>query len=148
MVCNKTPLIMFHIQFSFFDKQEYAAIFAGAGTNPGEKTLEDKFFEKEVCQWTPCTCVCVVHFIIMAYLCGFSIYYVCNTTSPVRVLLHPHNIYIFLFVYGYIFRLQVDLYSLQLFAQPLNRIRTHIVHDNGTMDVVAIQCIPITPVYM
>lgn len=27
--------------------QEYAAIFAGAGTNPGEKTLEDKFFEKE-----------------------------------------------------------------------------------------------------
>jgi len=31
--------------------QEYAAIFAGAGTNPGEKTLEDKFFEKEViCQ--------------------------------------------------------------------------------------------------
>jgi len=27
---------------------EYAAIFAGAGTNPGEKTLEDKFFEKEV----------------------------------------------------------------------------------------------------
>ena len=31
-----------------FCKQEYAAIFAGAGTNPGEKTLEDKFFEKEV----------------------------------------------------------------------------------------------------
>ena len=28
--------------------QEYAAIFSGAGTNPGEKTLEDKFFEKEV----------------------------------------------------------------------------------------------------
>ena len=28
--------------------QEYSAIFAGAGTNPGEKTLEDKFFEKEV----------------------------------------------------------------------------------------------------
>lgn len=27
---------------------EYAAIFAGAGNNPGEKTLEDKFFEKEV----------------------------------------------------------------------------------------------------
>ena len=32
----------------FFILQEYAAIFAGAGTNPGEKTLEDKFFEKEV----------------------------------------------------------------------------------------------------
>ena len=28
--------------------QEYAVIFAGAGTNPGEKTLEDRFFEKEV----------------------------------------------------------------------------------------------------
>ena len=28
--------------------QEYAAIFNGAGTNPGEKTLEDKFFEREV----------------------------------------------------------------------------------------------------
>ena len=25
-------------------------MFAGAGTNPGEKTLEDKFFEKEVSQ--------------------------------------------------------------------------------------------------
>ena len=23
-------------------------MFTGAGTNPGEKTLEDKFFEKEV----------------------------------------------------------------------------------------------------
>lgn len=28
--------------------QEYATIFAGAGNNPGEKSLEDKFFEKEV----------------------------------------------------------------------------------------------------
>lgn len=27
---------------------EYATIFAGAGTNPGEKSLEDKFFEREV----------------------------------------------------------------------------------------------------
>ncbi|GLH09713.1 V-type proton ATPase subunit [Gryllus bimaculatus] len=27
---------------------EYAALFEGAGTNPGEKTLEDKFFEYEV----------------------------------------------------------------------------------------------------
>ena len=27
-------------------------MFAGAGTNPGEKTLEDKFFEKEVCTLT------------------------------------------------------------------------------------------------
>ena len=26
----------------------YPAVFAGAGTNPGEKTLEDKFFMKEV----------------------------------------------------------------------------------------------------
>lgn len=37
-VCDDFPLF----------SQEYAAIFAGAGTNPGEKTLEDKFFEKEV----------------------------------------------------------------------------------------------------
>ena len=28
--------------------QEYAAIFSGAGNDPGEKSLEDKFFEKEV----------------------------------------------------------------------------------------------------
>ncbi|KAL5467391.1 hypothetical protein EMCRGX_G031609 [Ephydatia muelleri] len=27
---------------------EYASIFAGAGNNPGEKTLEDRFFEREV----------------------------------------------------------------------------------------------------
>lgn len=29
--------------------QEYSALFEGAGNNPGEKTLEDKFFEHEVC---------------------------------------------------------------------------------------------------
>lgn len=41
--------MVFHIEVAyFFILQEYAAIFAGAGTNPGEKTLEDKFFEKEV----------------------------------------------------------------------------------------------------
>jgi hypothetical protein len=28
--------------------QEYSALFEGAGNNPGEKTLEDKFFEHEV----------------------------------------------------------------------------------------------------
>ena len=27
---------------------EYAALFDGSGTNPGDKTLEDKFFEHEV----------------------------------------------------------------------------------------------------
>ena len=27
---------------------EYANVFSGAGTNPGEKTLEDKFYEREV----------------------------------------------------------------------------------------------------
>lgn len=27
---------------------EYSALFDGAGTNPGEKTLEDRFFEHEV----------------------------------------------------------------------------------------------------
>lgn len=29
-------------------KQEYSALFEGAGNNPGDKTLEDKFFEHEV----------------------------------------------------------------------------------------------------
>lgn len=28
--------------------KEYAALFDGAGNNPGDKTLEDKFFEREV----------------------------------------------------------------------------------------------------
>ncbi len=28
--------------------QDYKQCFDGAGTNPGEKTLEDKFFEYEV----------------------------------------------------------------------------------------------------
>lgn len=28
--------------------QEYQAIFSSAGTNPGDKTLEDKFYEREV----------------------------------------------------------------------------------------------------
>ena len=29
--------------------QDYKQCFDGAGTNPGEKTLEDKFFEYEAC---------------------------------------------------------------------------------------------------
>ena len=33
---------------SFVIWQEYRALFEGAGNNPGEKTLEDKFFEYEV----------------------------------------------------------------------------------------------------
>ena len=28
--------------------QEYQSLFDGTGTNPGDKTLEDKFFEYEV----------------------------------------------------------------------------------------------------
>ena len=34
--------------FSFLLLQDYKQCFEGAGTNPGEKTLEDKFFEYEV----------------------------------------------------------------------------------------------------
>ena len=30
--------------------KDYKSLFEGAGTNPGEKTLEDKFFEHEVCK--------------------------------------------------------------------------------------------------
>ena len=40
--CSHTSLVVF-----FF--QEYKTLFEGAGNNPGEKTLEDKFFEYEVC---------------------------------------------------------------------------------------------------
>ena len=36
------------VHFTVPTVQEYSAVFAGAGTNPGEQTLEDKFFEKEV----------------------------------------------------------------------------------------------------
>lgn len=31
---------------------EYAALFDGSGNNPGDKTLEDKFFEHEVSSFT------------------------------------------------------------------------------------------------
>ena len=34
--------------FVFLLLQDYKSLFEGAGTNPGEKTLEDKFFEHEV----------------------------------------------------------------------------------------------------
>ena len=32
----------------FLCEKDYRRLFDGAGTNPGEKTLEDKFFEHEV----------------------------------------------------------------------------------------------------
>ena len=38
----------FLLIFSFSLLQDYKQCFEGAGTNPGEKTLEDKFFEYEV----------------------------------------------------------------------------------------------------
>lgn len=34
--------------FFFFFLQEYKLLFEGAGSNPGDKTLEDRFFEHEV----------------------------------------------------------------------------------------------------
>jgi hypothetical protein len=34
--------------FLYLSFQDYKQCFDGAGTNPGEKTLEDKFFEYEV----------------------------------------------------------------------------------------------------
>lgn len=39
---------MIPIGHCFFSPQEYRKLFEGAGTNPGEKTLEDRFFEHEV----------------------------------------------------------------------------------------------------
>ena len=66
--------------------QEYSAVFAGAGTNPGEKTLEDKFFEKEVrsgfmfCLVYVCVCECV--------LCAcMSVHRCCDETSNLVDLL-------------------------------------------------------------
>ena len=41
--------------------QDYQAIFAEAGTNPGEKTLEDRFYEREVIYhmyYVLCICMC------------------------------------------------------------------------------------------
>ena len=38
----------------FIFSQDYKSLFEGAGTNSGEKTLEDKFFEHEVY-----TCICM-----------------------------------------------------------------------------------------
>lgn len=34
--------------WTYILSQEYSALFEGAGNNPGEKTLEDRFFEHEV----------------------------------------------------------------------------------------------------
>ena len=38
---------MYEVYITFFYFQDYKMCFDGAGTNPGEKTLEDKFFEYE-----------------------------------------------------------------------------------------------------
>ena len=38
---------MYEVYITFFYLQDYKMCFDGAGTNPGEKTLEDKFFEYE-----------------------------------------------------------------------------------------------------
>jgi V-type H+-transporting ATPase subunit d len=54
IVCSMPLYILSLILFStavynyFFFIQEYATLFEGAGNNPGEKTLEDRFFEHEV----------------------------------------------------------------------------------------------------
>lgn len=39
---------------------EYAALFDGSGTNPGDKTLEDKFFEHEVRNETEIYILCLL----------------------------------------------------------------------------------------
>lgn len=52
---------------------EYSALFEGAGSNVGDKTLEDKFFEHEVCM-----ILCVLYVIksLIAYF--FSVFLVYN----------------------------------------------------------------------
>lgn len=41
-------LLIHIIIYSISVSQEYSALFEGAGNDPGDKTLEDKFFEHEV----------------------------------------------------------------------------------------------------
>lgn len=40
-------ILMIDFEYLFFF-QEYKLLFEGAGSNPGDKTLEDRFFEHEV----------------------------------------------------------------------------------------------------
>lgn len=49
--------------------QEYAQLFENAGSGPGEKTLEDKFFEYEVSALVLITLHCTT---VFAVHCGLS----------------------------------------------------------------------------
>ena len=46
--------------------QDYKSLFEGAGTNPGEKTLEDKFFEHEV---STCFFICLITHSVCYFYC-------------------------------------------------------------------------------
>jgi len=48
MVPVTTSCFVFN-RVSLFIFQEYRILFEESGNNPGDKTLEDKFFEHEVC---------------------------------------------------------------------------------------------------
>ena len=60
----------------FIPMQEYKQLFEGAGTNPGDKTLEDKFFEHEVCFVYICLFVCLFCFVVVV-LGLFSCFVLC-----------------------------------------------------------------------
>lgn len=48
---------------------EYAALFDGSGNNPGDKTLEDKFFEHEVRLLVYDFMCCVIFFFFFRFYC-------------------------------------------------------------------------------
>ena len=45
-----------YICVDLFNLQEYRILFEESGNNPGDKTLEDKFFEHEVCTGPDVSC--------------------------------------------------------------------------------------------
>lgn len=48
-MCDTATLCQKHLFcVLIFFSQEYKLLFEGAGSNPGDKTLEDRFFEHEV----------------------------------------------------------------------------------------------------
>lgn len=71
-------------------KQEYSALFEGAGNNPGDKTLEDKFFEHEVSvillQYSKTAISCCKRFLIFWYIGSFKRPRVSSTISLWSIL--------------------------------------------------------------
>ncbi len=56
------------IKIEFMLLQEYKLLFEGAGSNPGDKTLEDRFFEHEVSKAYYLLCYCTENHNPMMFL--------------------------------------------------------------------------------